>query len=79
MTTLEYFFPLLAYGFAGAFLLFFLLWIVQVVIRDAGVVDIGWTTGVGAMAVCAAVMGDGWLPRRVLLGVLFPMPPRRSS
>lgn len=68
MTTLAYFFPLLAYGFAGAFLLFFLLWLVQVVIKDAGVVDIGWTTGVGAMAVCAAVIGDGWMPRRILLG-----------
>ncbi len=62
--------PLLAYGFAGAFLLFTALWIVQAITKNAGVVDIGWTTGVGAMAVAAAVLGDGWLPRRVLLGAM---------
>ena len=37
MTTLAHFFPLLAYGYVFAFLLFFLLWMVQVVIKDAGV------------------------------------------
>jgi steroid 5-alpha reductase family enzyme len=60
--------PLLMHGFIGAFILFTLLWIIQVVRRDAGVVDIGWTAGVGAMAVYAAVTGDGWWPRRLLIG-----------
>ncbi len=70
MTVLTHFSPLLGYGFACAFLLFVLLWVVQLIIKDAGVVDIGWTAGVGAMAVCAAVIGDGWLPRRILLGCM---------
>jgi len=70
MQTLEYFGPMLLHGFIGSFLFFSLLWIVQVIRKDAGVVDIGWTAGVGAMAVYAAWMGDGWLPRRILLGAM---------
>jgi steroid 5-alpha reductase family enzyme len=31
-------------------------------------VDIGWTAGVGAMAIYVAATGEGWLPRRILLG-----------
>lgn len=70
MQTLEYFGPMLLHGFIGSFLFFSLLWIVQVIRKDAGVVDIGWTAGVGAMAVYAAWIGDGWLPRRILLGAM---------
>jgi steroid 5-alpha reductase family enzyme len=68
METLQYFAPMLLHGFIGAFIFFTLLWIFQVIRKDAGVVDIGWTAGVGAMAVYAAVIGEGWLPRRILLG-----------
>jgi steroid 5-alpha reductase family enzyme len=67
MNTLIHFGPVLLHGLIGSFLLFGLLWVFQVVRRNAGVVDIGWTIGVGAMAVYAAVAGDGWLPRRLLL------------
>lgn len=70
MCPYELFYEMLLYGFIGSFLLFSGLWIVQVIRRDAGVVDIGWTAGVGAMAIYAAVVGDGWLPRRVLLGLM---------
>lgn len=70
MNTLSYFSPVLLNGFIGAFILFTLLWIIQVIRKDAGVVDIGWTAGVGLMAVYVAYMGEGWLPRRVLLGAM---------
>lgn len=70
MDALNYFGPMLLHGFLGAFLLFSILWIVQVIRNDAGVVDIGWTAGVGAMAVYAAIIGEGWLPRRILLGAM---------
>lgn len=70
MSTLDYFAPVLLQGLIGAFLLFSLLWWIQVIKRDAGLVDIGWTVGVGAMAIAAAVFGNGWLPRRILLAVL---------
>mgnify|MGYP001826053323 CR=1 FL=1 len=57
-------------GFIGAFTAFTALWIIQVIRKDAGVVDIGWTAGVGAMAVYAAFVGEGWLPRRILVGAM---------
>jgi steroid 5-alpha reductase family enzyme len=62
--------PMLLNGFIGAFILFSILWIIQVLRNDAGVVDIGWTAGVGAMAVYAAIVGEGWLPRRILIGAM---------
>lgn len=68
METLQYFAPMLLHGFIGSFVFFCLLWIVQVVRKDAGVVDIGWTAGVGTMAIYVAMNGEGWLPRRILLG-----------
>lgn len=70
MNTLSYFAPMLLHGFIGAFILFTILWIIQVIRNDAGVVDIGWTAGVGAMAVYAAIAGEGWLPRRMLVGAM---------
>ncbi len=70
MSEMLYFGPALIYGLAGSFLLFVVLWIIQVIRRDAGVVDIGWTIGVGAMAVCIALVGEGLLSRRILLALM---------
>jgi len=68
MDLLTSFGPMLLTGFVGAFITFTVLWTIQVIRNDAGVVDIGWTAGVGAMAVYAAIVGEGWLPRRILVG-----------
>ena len=68
--TLLYFSPLLFKGFAVSFLFFVFLWFTQVVRKDAGVVDIGWTAGVGGMAVAVAMFGEGGELRRILLGVM---------
>lgn len=70
MDLLTDFGPMLLNGFIGAFITFFILWIIQVIRNDAGVVDIGWTAGVGAMAIYAACVGEGWLPRRMLVGAM---------
>ena len=70
MDVLQYFSSMMFYGFIGSFAVFTVLWWIQVIRKDAGVVDIGWTAGVGAMAICAAILGDGWMPRRVLLGAM---------
>lgn len=70
MNVLDSFAPMLAHGLIGSFTFFTLLWIIQAIRKDAGVVDIGWTAGVGAMAVYAAIVGEGWLPRRILLGLM---------
>jgi steroid 5-alpha reductase family enzyme len=61
---------LLLHGVLGAFVMFNVLWVIQCVRRDAGVVDVGWTAGVGLMALYLAWRGDGWAPRRVLTGLL---------
>ena len=37
---------------------------------DAGVVDVGWAAGIGLVAVAAALTGDGWGPRRALVGLM---------
>lgn len=46
------------------------LWWIQRVRRDAGVVDVGWAAGLGLLALVYAALSDGWLPRRLLLAGL---------
>jgi steroid 5-alpha reductase family enzyme len=70
LNTLTHFSPILLHGFIGAFVMFTLLWVIQVLKRDAGVVDIGWTVGVGAMAVYTALAGEGFYVRRILLAAM---------
>jgi steroid 5-alpha reductase family enzyme len=60
--------PLL--GWAAMALVMGALWWLQRRTADAGLVDVGWTAGVGALAVCYASLGDGPLPRRVLVAVM---------
>ena len=48
--------------------LLFLLWMLHLRMRNAGVVDIGWTVAIGVQAVTAGVMGEGDLTRRVIVG-----------
>jgi steroid 5-alpha reductase family enzyme len=47
------------------------LWVVQRSTRNAGIVDVGWTLSVGACAVAAAVLLDGWTGRRVAIGTVM--------
>jgi steroid 5-alpha reductase family enzyme len=44
------------------------LWLVQRRTGDAGIVDVGWTLGVGLLAVLQAAMGEGWPARRAAVG-----------
>ena len=37
---------------------------------DAGIVDVGWAAGIGLVAAAVAYSGDGWEPRRLLLGLM---------
>lgn len=46
------------------------LWVLQRRIRDAGVVDVGWTYGVGVSAVILAAASPGVLERRILVACL---------
>ena len=52
--------PTLVGGFVFAFALFSAFWVIQRIRRNAGIVDVGWTLGVGVMAVaCAATARAG--------------------
>jgi len=55
---------------AAAALVMALAWLRQRRTRDASLVDLLWTLGVGGAALLQALSGDGWRPRRVLVGVL---------
>ena len=46
------------------------LWLVQRARRDAGVVDVGWTAGLGILAVLYAIAGVGDPLRRALVAVM---------
>lgn len=46
------------------------LWVVQRRIRDAGVVDVGWSWGVGALGATWAALADGLPERRLLVALL---------
>lgn len=61
---------ILAYGTAGAAVLFFALWLVGWRRSNYGTVDVGWTAGVGLMAVFCALAGGGWPLRRLLVGLM---------
>ena len=55
---------------AGAVLIMFVLWLIQLRTRNAGVVDAGWAGSLGAAAIFAAATGAGDPERRWLIGVM---------
>jgi len=61
---------ILLYASAFAALLLFALWLYELAYADAGVVDVGWTAGVGILAVAFAFVTDGWWARRLLVAAL---------
>ena len=61
---------LLLSGAAVAAVLMLVLWLVQRARRDAGIVDVGWSAGVGLVAILYALLADGPPVRRALVGVL---------
>jgi steroid 5-alpha reductase family enzyme len=61
---------LLGLVLAGASLLMVLVWLVQRVRGDAGIVDLAWAAGIAAAAMAAAVLGEGAAGRRALVGAM---------
>jgi steroid 5-alpha reductase family enzyme len=47
-----------------------LLWLLSVVQRNASIVDIAWGPGFAAVAIFAAIAGDGYGGRRMLVAIL---------
>ena len=48
-----------------------LLWGWHLKLRNAGIVDGGWASLVGGLAVTYAVLGDGWPPRRAAIAFMM--------
>jgi len=61
---------LIGLGAAVACGMMVLLWLVQVRIRDASHVDVGWAGGLAILAVVFAVVGPGDVAHRILVAVL---------
>lgn len=60
----------LGYIAAGAVVGMFVLWLVQLRTRNAGVVDVGWAAWLGLAAIFCAVTGAGEIERRALIGAI---------
>lgn len=58
------------YGILGATAFMFALWLVERVRANANIVDVGWTAGMGLMAIFLAITASEQLPRRWLAGGL---------
>jgi steroid 5-alpha reductase family enzyme len=61
---------LVLYGFVLMFSLMTILWILHLIIENAGIVDVGWAAGLALLSVFYAAMGNGFLPRRILIGAI---------
>lgn len=61
---------MVAAGLAFALGLMLVLWVLHLRLRNAAVVDVGWTVAVGAQAVSAALLGGGDPVRRAIVGLV---------
>lgn len=59
-------------GIGGAVVgvMMFVLWVIHLRIRNAGIVDVGWAFGIGIIAVIYALLGPGDEKRRILCAVM---------
>ena len=55
-------------GFASALMI--VLWFRQRATRNAGIVDVGWAGAIGLLGVVFAALGDGYGPRRLIVGAM---------
>ena len=62
--------PLLPFVLVGNLVLMAGLYCVGLRTRNMGIVDAGWTAGVGLSALCLIAVIPGWTPRRFLVGVV---------
>ena len=61
----------LAAGWLAMVVAMGILWQVQRTYGKAGIVDVLWAAGVGVLGVLFALLGDGYPPRRLLIGLLI--------
>ena len=57
-------------GWLAGSAIMFILWLVHIGLRNAGIVDVGWSFVMGGLAVFYAIVADGDPVRRALVGLL---------
>jgi steroid 5-alpha reductase family enzyme len=60
----------LAIGFLIVFILMFILWVIHLLIRNAAIVDVGWSVGLGLLAIYYAYAGPGNPTRKYLIATM---------
>jgi steroid 5-alpha reductase family enzyme len=61
---------LLGAGAAIVTIMMLLLWVIQLLIRNAAIVDVGWAAGLGLLAVYYAYAGPGYAARKDLIAAM---------
>ena len=61
---------LLIIGSAMTLTMMFALWLLHLRMRNASVVDVGWASGIGLLAVLYAALGSGLPERRIVAAIL---------
>ena len=61
---------LFAVGAAVVAVMMFLLWLVHLAIRNAAFVDVGWTAGLGLLAVYYTYAGPGYTARKYAIATM---------
>lgn len=60
-------------GLASVVVMMTLLWLIAVVRRNAGWVDLGWVLGLMLLAVLYAAFGQGYEPRKMIVALLVSL------
>ncbi len=47
-----------------------LLWVIHLLIKNAGIVDVGWAAGLGLLAACYAITGPGYVARKWMIAAM---------
>src|SRR5260370_17354431 len=61
-------FALAGLGIVGAMML--VLWLIHLIIRNAGIVDVGWAAGLATLAIFYAMEGPGYPIRKWLIAAM---------
>ena len=61
----------LAASLAGTSVVMWLMWLLQLRTGNAGVVDAAWALSIGALAVLACTLGEGWRGRRLAIALVM--------